>query len=239
MSGATAQTTSPSRPRWTASLLNRQLQHYPDTRLRLIYLAITVLATVTLYYELYVGGSVATLLLVNLHMSFTFYVVTIAFGALIGAFGSLGAGLGDRLGRANMVVVGLLFTAVFVAFILPAMTNKWSFTIVSFVVSFVEGVCLVATPALIRDFSPQVGRATAMGFWTSGPVVGSLIVAAVASATIPAVVNSSRFWTHEYHICGIAGLVVFVIALLGLRELSPQLRDQLMVTMRDRALIEA
>ena len=32
---------------------------------------------------------------------------------------------------------------------------------------------------------------------------------------------------------------MFVIALVGLKELSPQLRDQLMVTMRDRALIEA
>jgi ACS family D-galactonate transporter-like MFS transporter len=239
MSGATAQTTSPSRPRWTASLWNRQLQHYPDTRLRLIYLAITVLATVTLYYELYVGGSVATLLLVNLNMSFTFYVVTIAFGALIGAFGSLGAGLGDRLGRANMVVVGLIFTGVFVTFILPAATDKWTFTIESFVVSFVEGVCLVATPALIRDFSPQVGRATAMGFWTSGPVLGSLIVAVVATNTVPAVVNDPRFWTHEYRICGIAGLVVAVITFLWLRELSPRLRDQLMVTLRDRALIEA
>jgi MFS family permease len=215
------------------------LQHYPDTNLRLLYLAVTVLATVTLYYELYVGGSVATLLLVNLHMSFTFYVVTIAFGALIGAFGSLGAGLGDRLGRANMVVFGLLFTGVAVGFILPYMTNKWSFTIVSFVVSFVEGVCLVATPALIRDFSPQVGRATAMGFWTSGPVLGSLIVAVVATNTVPAVVADPRFWTHEYRICGIAGLIVFVITFLWLRELSPALRDQLMVTLHDRVLIEA
>ncbi|HJZ00064.1 MAG TPA: MFS transporter [Streptosporangiaceae bacterium] len=215
------------------------MQHYPDTNLRLLYLAVTVLATVTLYYELYVGGSVSTLLLVNLHMSFTFYVVTIAFGALIGAFGSLGAGLGDRLGRANMVVFGLLFTGVAVGFILPYMTNKWSFTIVSFVVSFVEGVCLVATPALIRDFSPQVGRATAMGFWTSGPVLGSLIVAVVATNTVPAVVADPRFWTHEYRICGIAGLIVFVITFLWLRELSPRLRDQLMVTLHDRVLIEA
>ena len=100
-------------------------------------------------------------------------------------------------------------------------------------------MCLVATPALIRDFSPQVGRATAMGFWTSGPVLGSLIVAVVGSATIPAVVTDPQFWTHEYRIAGIAGLVVFVIAFFGLKELSPQLRDQLMVTMRDRALIEA
>jgi ACS family D-galactonate transporter-like MFS transporter len=204
-----------------------------------MYLAITVLATMTLYYELYVGGSVSTLLLANLHMSFTFFVLTLAFGALIGAFGSLFAGITDRLGRANLVVFGLFFTAVFVAFVMPAATDKWTFTIESWVVGFVEGVCLVATPALIRDFSPQVGRATAMGFWTSGPVIGSLIVSVVGTATIPAIVNDERFWTHEYRICGIAGLVVFVIALIGLKELSPALRDQLMVTLRDRALIEA
>ena len=114
----------------------------------------------------------STLLLTNLHMTFTFYVLTLAFGNLIGAFGSLFAGLTDRLGRANLVVFGLLFTGVFVAFILPAATNKWTFTIESFVVGVVEGICLVATPALIRDFSPQVGRATAMGFWTSRPGAG-------------------------------------------------------------------
>ena len=237
MSGTATQPVQ--RPGWPGGLINRQLHSYPDTWPRIFYLTITVLATITLYYELYVGGSVATLLLTNLRMSFTFYVVTVAFGALIGAFGSLFAGLTDRFGRANLVVFGLLFSGVFVAFIMPAATSKWPFTIESFVVSFVEGMCLVATPALIRDFSPQVGRATAMGFWTSGPVVGSLIVAVVGTATIPAIVTNPQFWTHEYHIAGIAGLVVFVIAFFGLKELSPQLRDQLMVTMRDRALIEA
>jgi hypothetical protein len=78
-----------------------------------------------------------------------------------------------------------------------------------------------------------------MGFWTSGPVLGSLIVFVVASATVPSVVTDPRFWTKEYLYCGIAGLVVFLIALFLLRELSPNLRDQLMVTMHDRALIEA
>jgi MFS transporter, ACS family, D-galactonate transporter len=238
MAGAATETV-PSRPGGLGWVWRRQLNAYPDTVPRVAYLAITVLATITLYYELYVGGSVSTLILVNLHMSFTYFVVTLAFGNLIGAFGSVFAGLTDRFGRANLVVFGLLFTGVFVAFILPAVTNKWEFVILGWVVGFVEGVCLVATPALIRDFSPQVGRATAMGFWTSGPVVGSLIVAVVGSATIPTIVADPRFWTHEYRICGIAGIVVFVIALVGLRELSPQLRDQLMVTMRDRALIEA
>src|SRR5215467_10085125 len=178
-------------------LWRRQLDSYPDTGPRVTYLAITVLATIMLYYELYVGGSVSTLILVNLHMSFTFFVITLAFGNLIGAFGSLFAGLTDRLGRANLVVFGLFFTGIFVAFILPAATNKWVYTVEGFVVGVVEGICLVATPALIRDFSPQVGRATAMGFWTSGPVLGSLVVFVVASHTIHGT-PSPRFWTHEY-----------------------------------------
>jgi MFS family permease len=238
MTATTAEPVSGQR-RVFSSLIHRQLDSYPDNGRRVMYLTITVLATITLYYELYVGGSVSTLILSNLGMTFKFYVATVAVGNLIGAFGSLFAGLTDRYGRANLVVFGLLFSGIFVEFILPAATNRWEFTIESFVVGAVEGVCLVATPALIRDFSPQVGRATAMGFWTSGPVLGSLIVAIVGSITIPTIITNPRFWTHEFRIGGVVGLVVFVIALLLLRELSPGLRDQLMVTMRDRALIEA
>jgi MFS family permease len=219
-------------------LTHRQLDRYPDSAPRVFFLALTVLATVTLYYELYVVGSVSTLILQKLHMSFTFFVVTLAVGNLVGAFGSLLAGLTDRLGRTNLVVVGLGFTGIFTAFVIPTATSRWPFAIESFVVGLVEGICLVATPALIRDFSPQTGRATAMGFWTSGPVLGSLVVAVVASHTIGAAPSPS-FWTHEYHISGVVGLIVFVIALIGMRELSPGLRDQLMVSMRDRALVEA
>jgi hypothetical protein len=41
-------------------LWDRQLYRYPDTGARGGYLAITVLATVVLYYQLYVQGAVAT-----------------------------------------------------------------------------------------------------------------------------------------------------------------------------------
>ena len=108
---ATATELVPGRPKGSW-LWKRQLDHYPDTGRRVLFLGITVLATVMLYYELYVGGSVATLLLSNLGMSFSFYVVILAFGNLLGAFGSLAAGLADRWGRANLVVGGLLLTAV-------------------------------------------------------------------------------------------------------------------------------
>src|SRR6476661_1676722 len=123
MSGTAAQPVS-TRPGWVDWLLKRQLDSYPDTRPRIMYLAITVLATMTLYYELYVGGSVSTLILNNLHMGFTFYVLTLAFGAIIGATGSLFAGFTDRFGRANMVVFGLLFTGIFTLWVLPAATDK-------------------------------------------------------------------------------------------------------------------
>jgi MFS transporter, ACS family, D-galactonate transporter len=237
MSGAVAQPVF-GQSDWRSSIMHRQLNTYPATAPRVMYLAITVLATVMLYYELYVGGSVTTLLLPNLNMTFTFYVALIAVGNLIGAFGSFAAGLADRAGRANMVVYGLLITGLYTLFVIPLSTTKWLFALSTFVVGIVEGICLVATPALIRDFSPQVGRATAMGFWTAGPVLGSLVVTVVASHTVPSVV-SDGFWTHEYKICGVVGLVVFVVAWLGLRELSPGLRDQLMVSMRDRLLVEA
>jgi MFS family permease len=218
-----------------SSLMSRQLDSYPNTGPRMGYLGLVVVITTALYYELYVGGSVASLQLATLHMSFSFYVLLLAFGNLIGAFGSLAAGLADRLGRCNLVVVGLLITGVMVAFVLPDATTKWSFGVEGFAVGLVEGICLVATPALIRDFSPQVGRGAAMGFWTMGPVLGSLVVSVVGSNTI----NAQTQWPHEYRICGIVGLVVFVLAFFFLRELSPGLRDQLMVTTRDRVLIEA
>src|SRR5664280_3683445 len=89
---------------------------------------------------------------------------------------SLAAGLADRWGRANLVTYGLLVTSVLVLVGLPNAPNKVTYLVLYAAVSLVEGMLLVATPALIRDFSPQLGRASAMGFWTLGPVIGGLVV---------------------------------------------------------------
>jgi ACS family D-galactonate transporter-like MFS transporter len=216
-------------------LWNRQLGHYPDTGPRTTYLAITVLATIVLYYELYVQGAVATKIIQEFHFSFTQFVFVAVIGNAVGAFASLFAGLADRWGRANLVVAGVLITGLLILFAIPHAHDKTTYTVLLALVSLVEGIALVATPALIRDFSPQVGRGAAMGFWTLGPVLASLVVTEVSSHTLTAHPD----WRFQFYVCGIAGLVVAAIALVGLRELSPQLRDQLMVSMRDRALIEA
>ncbi|HEX4725864.1 MAG TPA: MFS transporter [Pseudonocardiaceae bacterium] len=216
-------------------LWQRRLDHYPDTARRIGYLAVVVAATIVLYYELYVPGAVAPAIIAQYHMTFPYYVYISVVGNAIGAFSSLIAGLADRWGRANLVAYGLGVTALLVLFGLPNASSEFMFGVLFAIVGFVEGIILVATPALVRDFSPQLGRASAMGFWTLGPVIGSLTLSEVSSHTI----NSLPAWQDQFTICGIVGLVVFVIALLFLRELSPNLRDQLMVSMRDRALIEA
>jgi MFS family permease len=167
-------------------------------------------------------------------MSFLYYVNVSVIGYVLGAFAAIFAGMADRYGRANIVVAGLGITGVLCLFALPNVHSSLGFAIVYIAIGFVEGVILVATPALVRDFSPQLGRASAMGFWTLGPVIGSLVVSIAVSSASP-----SSSWQHQYRIAGLIGLGVFAVALLFLRELSPKLRDQLMVSSHDRALIEA
>jgi ACS family D-galactonate transporter-like MFS transporter len=215
-------------------LWDRELAHYPGNAKRFTSLGIVVLTTIVLYYQLYLAGGVATNILRDLHMSFTYYVNVSVIGYGLGAVASVVAGLADRYGRANIVTFGLLVVGLLCLIALPAVHTKQGFAIVYIAIGFVEGIILVATPALVRDFSPQLGRASAMGFWTLGPVLGSLVVSAIVSGS-----STDTTWQDHYRLAGIVGLVVFALALVGLRELAPRLRDQLMVSSKDRAFIEA
>jgi MFS family permease len=199
-----------------------------------VCLGIVVLATIVLYYQFYLAGAVATHILADYHISFVYYVNISVVGYLLGAVASYAAGIADRYGRANIVTVGLVIVALLCLVGIPLAHSKLGFAICFAAIGFVEGIILVATPALIRDFSPQLGRASAMGFWTLGPVLGSLVVSVQVSNT-----SDSTAWQDHYIAAGIVGLVVAVLSALFLRELAPALRDQLMVSSRDRALIEA
>ena len=114
----------------------RQLDHYPTTGPRTAYLAIVVLATITLYYELYVQGSVATALAANLHMTLVYLISISIVGNAVGALASVVAGLADRWGRANLVVYGLAVTGALVLFGLATATDKWVYLALFAVVSF-------------------------------------------------------------------------------------------------------
>ena len=216
-------------------LFEHQVEEYPGNARRTGYLALAVLATIVLYYTYYTQTGVTPEILRSYHMSFSFYVWVVIISNLLGAFASLPASKTDGLGRANVIIYGLLLIGLLVTFGVPNAGSEWSFAIVISAIGLVEGAILVATPAMVRDFSPQLGRASAMGFWTVGPVAGSLITSIVANRTLSHFVD----WQSQFIISGITSIVVFVLSLLFMKDLSSKLRDQLMVSMRDRALVEA
>ncbi|MGW4774233.1 MFS transporter [Nocardia sp. NPDC004278] len=222
-------------PTLLTGLWQRKLPHYPDTPARSWYLALVVITSVALYYQLFVTGAVGNELIAYFHLSFRYFVGIFIAGAAFGAAASVLAGLLDRWGRANIVAYGVVICSLLTLFAVPATTSKEAYLVVYCVVSIVEGAVLVATPALIRDFSPQLGRASAMGFWTLGPVLGALITTEISTHTL----DAHPDWQYHYRLCGVISMVIAVFAVIGLRELSPALRDQIMVSLRDRALIEA
>ena len=234
MTAATT-TSVPARRGLANALGKRQLHHYPDTWPRLGYLAIVVLTTIMLYYLYYVEGAVTPLLLPYYHMSFAFFLYLLVASNAIGAFSAFIGGLSDRIGRANLTIYGTLVVALVQLLAIPHIHDKWGFAAAYCVIGFVEGVILVSTPALMRDFSPQMGRGVAMGFWALGPTMGALAASLVATHTL----DHLKPWQDQFIISGLVCLGVVVIAFFFLRELSPQLRDQLMVSERERALVEA
>ncbi len=145
---------------------------------------------------------------------------------------------GDRWGRANMVVIGLLINAVFALWAVPDAPSTFWFSFFTCLLYLADGAIFVGTPALVRDFSPQMQRGVAMGFWTFGPVAGYFVLSAVARAYLPAVVTFAN-WQNLYRFSGYAALVMFVVCLFFLRELPAGIRSQRMAAMNERALVEA
>ena len=220
---------------WLRRLWDRKLDRYPETGARAWYLGLTVGLTIVFYYQAYAPSTVGPTVVTHFQFTFAQIMLVTAVGTFLGAFASLGAGLADRWGRANLVVGAMLLSSLILFFLMPAAANRAEYIAFGALLGMAEGAALVGTTALARDFSPQLRRGAAMGFWTLGPVLGSLAATEVSSH----VLTSHHSWDFVFKVAGIAGLAAWMIAVFGLRELSPQLRDQVMVSIRDRELIEA
>ncbi|HMK63956.1 MAG TPA: MFS transporter [Acidimicrobiales bacterium] len=226
---------APSSARPPRRVRRRVLTSYPTDGRRYAYLAMVVAIAVALYYVYWEEGATLPLMLPYFHMSFRFFLLLVVVSNGLGAFAAITGGLADRIGRVNLCLVGTFVIGIVQLAVIPNVHSKMAFALAYCVIGVVEGIILVVTPALIRDFSPQVGRATAMGFWTVGPTLGYVVASLVATHTL----THLKPWQDQFIISGTVTLAVFAVALVGLRELSPGLRDQLMVTERDRALVEA
>jgi sugar phosphate permease len=187
----------------------------------------------TLYSHIFVAVSVLPLL--QREFGFTlqqfglFFILVFLVGAVSALFGSLS----DRLGRANLAVYGSIVSALLTLSVAVTGTT-WSFFIAGWLLTFVEGMLQVALLALVRDFSPRMSRAFALGFFSIGPWGGQILAATVASLTLPIYGT----WQSQYVISSAISLLVAIVAFFGLRELAPGLRSQVLVTANDAARLE-
>ncbi len=215
-------------------LRRRPLTAYPASSRQAAYLSLALTTAVALAWCAQVAGAVAPQIMAQYGMSFRYYIAVAIVSIAVGALGSSTAGLADRIGRVTIISGGLFLHALLVLFAIPKADDKSSYLVLSALAGLIEGATGVALPALVRDFSPQVRRATAMALWALGPVLGALLVHAVASHTL----DAHPDWRFQFRICGTVGLLVALATAIWLRELAPGLRNQLIVVPRDQELAE-
>lgn len=219
-------------------LWRRDLPSYPTGRYRIFLLAIVVLANIVFTWTVAAGTAATTVIFPHFGMTLNYYSDLLVVAGICGGLAAYVTSFGDKWGRANMVVIGLAVNAVFALVAVPDAPSKTWYSVFTCLLYLADGAIFVGTPALVRDFSPQLQRGLAMGFWTLGPVAGYFVLSAVAQAYLPQVVSFAN-WQQLYRFSGYAAIVMFVICLIFLRELSPGVRSQRMAAMNERVLVEA
>ncbi len=219
-------------------LWRRDLDRYPANRYRIFLLALVVIANIIFTWTVAAGAAATTVIFPHFGMTLNYYSDLLVVAGILGGVASYITSFGDKWGRANMVVIGLLINGVFAVWAVPDAGNKFLYSLATCLLYLADGAIFVGTPALVRDFSPQLQRGVAMGFWTFGPVAGYFVLSAVAHAYLPAVVTFAN-WQQLYRFSGYAALVMFVVCLFLLRELPAKIRSQRMTALRDKMVIEA
>ncbi|MFZ0217105.1 MAG: MFS transporter [Candidatus Dormiibacterota bacterium] len=203
----------------------RRLDRYPVGGRRLWLLLMAVIASLVGSYEAEISP-VLPLLLKGLGMSLATYGLIAGVSVILGAVAAVASGpLADRWGRVTLLVPALFLTGICdLAMILVHTPGQ--LLALRCVLSFIEGFAATTTAGLIRDFSPRLGRATAYGFWTWGPVGANFMAAAIAGLTLPIFLT----WQSQFVIMGCIAIVLTVIVAFNIADLTPALRAKVFTT---------
>lgn len=197
----------------------RSLDSYPVGRRRYGLLLMAVVASLVGSYEAQISP-VLPLLLKALSMSLATYGAIAAASVVAGAVAAAAGGpLADRWGRVTLLVPALLLTGI-CDLAMTLVHTPGELLLLRCVLSFIEGFAATTTAGLIRDFSPRMGRATAYGFWTWGPVGANFMAAAIAGLTLPIFLT----WQSQFLIMGSISIVLSLIVAFNISDLSPALR---------------
>jgi MFS family permease len=238
MSTASTPDLQPVRASGLQRLWRRDLDRYPAGGYRIFLLAMVVVANIIFTWTVAAGTAATTVIFPHFGITLNYYSDVLVVAGVLGGVAAYITSFGDKWGRANMVVIGLLVNGIFAVWAVPDAGNKFLFSLATCLLYLADGAIFVGTPALVRDLSPQLQRGVAMGFWTFGPVAGYFVLSAVANAYLPAVVTFAN-WQQLYRFSGYAALVMFVVCLFLLRELPAEIRSQRMAALKDRMVIEA
>lgn len=217
-----------------AFFTRRELTHYPTGSRRRWLLFMAVVANLVANYEGQLSP-ILPLLLDDLDMSLETYGLVAAASVVAGAVAAgFGGRLSDRVGRVRLLIPSLFLTAGCV-YLMVLVHSPRDLLIVRCVLSFVEGAAVTTTAGLVRDFSPRMGRATAFGFWTWGPVGASFLAAAVAGWTLPLFDHA---WRSQMVIMGTVALILTAVIALNLADLPAGLRAQAIRSEEDLAQLD-
>jgi OPA family glycerol-3-phosphate transporter-like MFS transporter len=203
----------------------RELTTYPSGAYRWALLCLTVLATVLAAFSLQLAP-ILPLLLPYLGFGHVAYGYFVTFSLLVSAAGAyFGGPLADRYGR-----VGLLLSCtgaqIVLLFLNVLITNIPVFIAVRTAMSIVSGLMAGAGAALVRDMSPRLNRGLAFGLFTVGQVGSALLVNVIAVLTLP----MFGTWQSQIWIMGALASALYVPILMWLRDLSPELRHQIIAS---------
>ena len=208
------------------------LHRYPRGWRRALHLVVVVLVVGALYYQLLLGVGLSARVLAGYDMSFGFFLDATAVGFVLGGVLALATGLTDRFGRTNVIAIGLLLVSLLSLLGIPFADTEAQGGVVLGALGLVEGAVLVATVSLVRDLTPQAGRATGMALWGLGPALGAIAVSIHVRET-----NGKVPFEDYYTIAGAIGVVVAAVAGLVLRDLAIELRGQAVAQAHDRPLL--
>ncbi|WP_258111640.1 MFS transporter [Alicyclobacillus sp. SP_1] len=207
----------------------RDVVIYPRGWLQIGLLVLVIIANVVANYEGELAPVVPILLpFLKLNLIDYGFIVggtTVVSGIVAMLLGSRF----DRYGRTVFIVLGTFITAIAV-FAMVLVHNTLEFIIVRLIMAIVLGLVLPATTGLVRDFTPRVGRALGFGLWTFGPVGANFLAAGVAGWTLP--IFHDR-WQSQFYIMGTVCLVISIVVALFIRDLSPNLRAQIVRNHQD------
>jgi MFS family permease len=209
--------------RWLES---RTLKTYPTGWYRFGLLCVAVLSSIIAAYE----GQIAPVLgpiLKEVHMPLVSYGYFAGGTVVIGGISAfLISPLADRYGRVAIIIPGILLTTLCIFAMATLVHGVTSLIVVRTLLAIVEGGQAAAAYGIVRDVSPRLSRAASFGFLTFAPVGTNWFASFVAGATLPSFHGE---WRSQFWIMAVLSLIGWVVVVLALRDISPDLRSQVIV----------